>query len=90
MKEYNPQKAKRTCGQRFSKIHTKELNKHYVKYFSLTPEAKRSLAESLGMTPGSLRKWMQRKRREERDLEEAKSQLQTPYKQEHRLNGAGI
>ena len=56
----------------------------------MSPEAKRSLAESLGMTRDSLQKWMRRKWQEERNLEEAKNQLQTPYKQEHRPDVADI
>ena len=90
LKEYNPQTAKRKRGQSYSKIHTRELNKHYAKYFSLTREAKSSLAKSLGITLLSLADWMRRKRQEERDLKEAKKQLQTQYKQEDGLNAAGI
>ena len=89
LKQYNPQTAKLSKGHRFSKIHTRELNKNYFTYFSLTQEGKSSLAESLGIPLISLSKWMLRKRQEERELEEAKNQLQTHYKQEHGLNVSG-
>ena len=90
MKQYNPQKAKRGRGQSYSAIQTRELNKHYVNYFTFSREAKSSLAESLGITQISLTRWMRKKRQEERDLEEAKNQLQKRYKQEPGQNVAGV
>ena len=89
LKEYNPQTAKRRRGQSYSEIHTRELNEHYVTYFSLTLEAKRCLARSLGISVDSLRRWMRKKWEEERDLERAKNRIHTSYKQEHGLNVAG-
>ena len=89
-KEYNPLTAKRRIGQRFSEVRTRELGKHYVNYFNLTREAKHCLAGSLGISGDSLKKWMHKKWRKERNLEKAKNRTQTSYKQEHGLNVAGI
>ena len=68
----------------------RELNKHYAKYFSLTPDAERSLATSLGITVMSLRKWMQRKREKEKAFVRTNTQLQTPYKPEDGMHVIGI
>ena len=89
LKQYNPQTAKLSRGHGFSERQTRELNKHYVTYFSLTREGRSSLAKSLGIAPISLSRWMRRKRQEESDFEEAKNQPQTHHKQEHGLNVAG-
>ena len=90
LKEYNPQTAKRRVTQRYTYIHIRELNKHYAKYFSLTPEAKRSLARSLGIPVVNLRIWMRRKREKEKALQITKDQLQNPYKQEHGTRITGV
>ena len=90
MKEYNPQTAKHRVGECFSEIHTRELNKHYANFFNLTPEAKRCLAESLGMKIESLRAWMYRKWKKENNLETTKQQLQTLHEPEHGISVAGI
>ena len=89
LKEYNPQTARRWRGQSYSRIHTRELNKHYVDFFNLTHEAKLHLAANLGITVDSLRRWMRKKWHEERDLVRVKNRIQTPYKQDHGLNVAG-
>ena len=88
LKQYNPQTAKRIKGMPFSKIQRKELNKHYANYFTLTNQARHSLAESLGMTYTSLSKWMQRKNNLQ--LERAKQQPQTLREQGHEIDAAGI
>ena len=90
LKEYDPQTTKRRRGQSYSEIHARELDKHYVTYFSLTLEAKRCLARSLGISVDSLRKWMRRKWHEERDLERTKNRIHTFYIEAHGLNVAGI
>ena len=89
LKGYNPQTAKRRVGQQYSKIHANELSNHYVNYFSLNREGKLTLAANLGITLGSLRRWMRRKWQEEQDLDRAKIKLQEPYTQDSGLNVAG-
>ena len=88
--EYDPQTAKRRVRERFSDVHTRELNKHYPNYFNLTPEARRSLATSLGITVASLRNWMNRKHAKEKASKITKDQLLTYHKQEHGIHVAGI
>ena len=90
LKEDYPQPAKRRLGDRFSSVQKSELNKHFVAYFNLTQEAKRSLAASLGITTTCLRSWMCRKWEKEKSLEGALHQLQTLYKQQHGINSQGI
>ena len=90
LKGYDPQAAKRRVRERFTDVQTRELNKHYANYFSLTRQAKRSLATSLGISVESLRKWMRRKWEKENALKITKDQLQTFYKQEHGIHITGI
>ena len=90
LKEYNPQTARRKLVEHSFKIPQRELKKYYVIYFSLTPEAKRCLAASLGITPPSLRKWMLRKRQKDQNLQRSKNQLRTPCNQNHGIHIAGI
>ena len=90
LKEYNPQTAKRRKGEHYSKLQARELNKHYANYFSLTQEAKRTLATTLGIKTGSLRLWMHRKWRQEKDSKRIRLHLQTLCQQERGINVAGI
>ena len=77
-------------GQHYSELQTRELNKHYPDFFSLTPEAKCYLATSLGIKVDSLRAWMYRKWKKENNLETTKQQFQTLHDKEHGINVAGI
>ena len=70
-------------GMRYSRIQTRELNKNFDAYFSLTPKAKQSLATSLGITKRGLSAWMSKKLKKETDL-------QTLHKQGDGINAAGI
>ena len=90
LKGYDPRTAQRRVSQRYTNIQTKELNKHYADYFSLTEKAKCSLATSLGITPESLRKWMRRKWKKEKGLKRTNSQLQTPNEQKHGIQITGM
>ena len=87
---YVPPTAKRRARQCYTKILTRETNKHYPNYFSLTQEAKRSLATRLGIKPDNLRKRMVRKWEKEKALEKPNNQLRIPYKQELGIHLAGI
>ena len=50
LKLYNPQKAKHGVREQHSKTYTREWNKDYAHYFSLTPEARHSLVTSMNIT----------------------------------------
>ena len=89
LKVYNPQTARRRVGQHYSKVRAYELSNHYVNYFSLNREGKRSLAANLGITSEGLSKWMRRKYQEEQDLVRAKIKLQEPYMQDLGRDVAG-
>ena len=83
LKECSPQTAIPIRGVRYSRIQTRELNKNFDVYFSLTAKAKQSLATSLGITKRGLSTWMSRKLKKETDL-------QTLHQQEGGINAAGI
>ena len=87
---YNPQTVRCQRGEHYSIMHTRELNKHYVYYFSLSKKAKRSLATSLSMTVQGLRRWMHRKMKNERDSERIEQQFQTLHKQGHGISVPGM
>ena len=88
LKLYNPQKAKHGVREQHSKTYTRERNKDYAHYFSLTTEARHSLVTSMNIT--GVTEWIHRNLEKENALKKTKNQLKRVYKQQHGIHVAGI
>ena len=89
-REYGPFSFKRKAGEHFSDVLTKELNKYYDTYFTSSRKAKRLLADKLGLSTRSLRDWMSKKMRKEKEIAEKTRQYQTAYEQEPNISVTGM
>ena len=69
--DYDPGSAQMNLGEYFTDIQIRELDKHYDTFFKLTPEAKCSLAENLGIPLWSLKEWMWKKYRQPQRIAKA-------------------
>ena len=81
--------APKRTSRKFSAARISDFKKHYPTYFSLTAEAKRSLAASLDVPIRSLTRWMYLKRRREKKMEIRTVNYLTTYEQQHDKNVSG-
>ena len=80
--------ALKRINRKFPQTKLIDFDKHYPAYFSLTIEAKRSLAASLDVPLSSMKRWMEAKRGREKEIAIRTRQYLTTYEQ-HSKNVSG-